>query len=200
MLFVGLALTLAVMKTQARAGERPEGVGVCERLLPDCIVLFVGSCVINRQSIHASTSTPRRFQHGTMLFLWRKSRSPHRIGRRNTLQTQNATALNCRRVVCRKPTHPHEEYTTKIDMLIKRMFSRKHKKGKKRKRGIKRVPVEAVGTMGVLVLLVLVGRRRLPKAGLLSTSRLSQERLWLKTRPQAVMFQRFRISQHQILY
>lgn len=64
---------------------------------------------MQKRSQHAPTFTPRRLQHGAMLFLWRKTQMPHRNRSRNTLQTQKAKPSSSSHVVCHKQPHPHKE-------------------------------------------------------------------------------------------
>jgi len=41
--------------------------------------------------------------------MWQKFSAPHPIRRRETMQTQKATAPNCHLVVFLEPPHPHKE-------------------------------------------------------------------------------------------
>ena len=82
---------------------------------PSCGVDSCGG----KRLLHGFTFTSPRFQHGAMLFLWWKSRTPHRNGFSGAIYRRIATFLSSNRVVCRKPPPPHKEHRTKNSLFIR---------------------------------------------------------------------------------
>jgi hypothetical protein len=62
---------------------------------------------------HASTTTHGLVLHGFMVFLWRKTHSPHTIRQRGTKQTQIATCFTNSLVAAAKIFSPHKREQTK---------------------------------------------------------------------------------------